>query len=317
MSRELSLEVNKRCNFSCSFCYTDKRREDLPDLERVFGVIDQAIGLGVTSISLTGGEPMLQRERVVGIAKYCKANGLDVRLNTNGSLLPAAEVEDDFTSLIDEFQISCDAADAASFSKYSGAGGGRGKFGAVITSIRYLLERGRFVSVRFTASEETIDSLSDVYELFSSRDVRLSGLAVRKFKVRTVVPASDALREKSWRPRDSREAFDAFFARVRLSPDVSVHFKDGSGDIKIPSDVPHLSSPPCKCGVSSLHVSSDLRSVTPCVFLRDRKDFVVGSLRSEETSLADYWGKESTAIPVSDVSISSPCAADGVWRNGM
>src|SRR5215831_11493080 len=119
MTKELSLEINKLCNFRCTFCYTEKYKEDLPDIDRVLNLIEQGIEEGVTSISMTGGEPLLQWDRVEAIARFAKSRGMRTRLNTNGILLEPSGRTDELLKLIDEFQISCNATSDEEFAEYA------------------------------------------------------------------------------------------------------------------------------------------------------------------------------------------------------
>jgi len=72
------------CNLACSFCdthlnsYTEKTVEE---------VINEIINLGEChSVSLTGGEPLLQQDFLNALAAGLKARGLRVYLETNGVL---------------------------------------------------------------------------------------------------------------------------------------------------------------------------------------------------------------------------------------
>src|SRR5689334_10342642 len=87
MIKELRLEVNKDCNYACVHCYTDKREHEWLSLDRIRALIAETAAGGGTDLSLTGGEPLLEWERVRDIAAEAKKAGLAVRMNTNGHLL--------------------------------------------------------------------------------------------------------------------------------------------------------------------------------------------------------------------------------------
>jgi cyclic pyranopterin phosphate synthase len=95
---DLRISITDRCNYKCVYCRTGNEGAlygDLPfaDYLRMARVL---VGMGVTKIRLTGGEPLL-RSGVVGLVRELSdlrspqgSNGgepLDIALTTNGHLL--------------------------------------------------------------------------------------------------------------------------------------------------------------------------------------------------------------------------------------
>jgi len=95
---DLRISVTDRCNYKCVYCRTGNEGAlygDLPfaDYLRMAHVL---VGMGVTKIRLTGGEPLLRKglvEFVKELAELRPPNGdgsaepLDIALTTNGHLL--------------------------------------------------------------------------------------------------------------------------------------------------------------------------------------------------------------------------------------
>jgi GTP 3',8-cyclase len=93
----LRISITDRCNFRCVYCmpkevfgrdYQFLERSQLLTLEeiaRVAGVFRQ---LGVRTVRITGGEPLVRRnvEHLVALLK--EIDGLELALTTNGALLP-------------------------------------------------------------------------------------------------------------------------------------------------------------------------------------------------------------------------------------
>ncbi|MFL5782858.1 MAG: GTP 3',8-cyclase MoaA, partial [Thermoleophilaceae bacterium] len=91
--RDLRVSVTDRCNFRCQYCmpadglpWLDRdevlRFEELERLVRLFA------GLGVESVRLTGGEPLVRRDFPKLVAMLARVDGLrDLSLTTNGYLL--------------------------------------------------------------------------------------------------------------------------------------------------------------------------------------------------------------------------------------
>jgi len=84
----LDIELTHRCNLRCVYCYGEfgeKCRHELSQ-DEIIRVIDEAISLGLRTLTLTGGEPLLDK-RYFNIAEYAVEHGVSVLLFTNGTLL--------------------------------------------------------------------------------------------------------------------------------------------------------------------------------------------------------------------------------------
>ena len=90
---DLRVSVTDRCNFRCQYCMP---AEGLPWLNRAeiltFEEIERAVrllvGMGITDVRLTGGEPLVRRELPELVAMLSRIEGLeDLSLTTNGYLL--------------------------------------------------------------------------------------------------------------------------------------------------------------------------------------------------------------------------------------
>jgi MoaA/NifB/PqqE/SkfB family radical SAM enzyme len=85
----LFIELTARCNERCVHCYADShpdRREQLP-FELVRSVLDDACGLGFTSIQLTGGDPLLS-PILLSTVEYAAGLGFqECEIFTNGIAL--------------------------------------------------------------------------------------------------------------------------------------------------------------------------------------------------------------------------------------
>jgi GTP 3',8-cyclase len=89
----LRISVTDRCNFRCVYCMPEDGADvapssDLLTTEEIVRVARIAIGLGITKIRLTGGEPLVRKDLPEIIAALGSMPGLrDLSLTTNGFLL--------------------------------------------------------------------------------------------------------------------------------------------------------------------------------------------------------------------------------------
>ena len=89
---DLRISVTDRCNLRCTYCMplevTFKPREELLTYEEITRVARVAAGLGIRTIRLTGGEPLLRRALAQLVRQLVAVPGLtEVALTTNGLLL--------------------------------------------------------------------------------------------------------------------------------------------------------------------------------------------------------------------------------------
>ena len=124
---DLRISITDRCNYKCVYCRTGNEGAlygDLPfsDYLRMARVL---VGMGITKLRLTGGEPLLRNgvvEFVRDLARLRTPNGnnggdpLDIALTTNGHLLAdlAQPLKDAGLSRV---TVSMDAVDPERFAR--------------------------------------------------------------------------------------------------------------------------------------------------------------------------------------------------------
>lgn len=91
--RDLRISVTDRCSFRCVYCmpreiYDDHvylSRADVLTYAEITRLAEIAVGLGVTKIRLTGGEPLLRREVTKLVSSLADIDGVsDLAMTTNG-----------------------------------------------------------------------------------------------------------------------------------------------------------------------------------------------------------------------------------------
>lgn len=127
--RDLRISVLDRCNFRCPYCMPESRyhadyqflhRRELLSHEEIRRIAAVAVGLGVSKLRLTGGEPLLDKTIPELIAGLAELSGVDdLALTTNGMLLaPVAQALAD--AGLQRITVSLDSLDPQTFSRMSG-----------------------------------------------------------------------------------------------------------------------------------------------------------------------------------------------------
>jgi GTP 3',8-cyclase len=89
---DLRISVTDRCNLRCTYCMpldvAFKPREELLSYEEIVRVARVAAGLGIRSIRITGGEPLVRHDVADLVGQLVTIPGIEeVSLTTNGLLL--------------------------------------------------------------------------------------------------------------------------------------------------------------------------------------------------------------------------------------
>jgi cyclic pyranopterin phosphate synthase len=93
----LRISITDRCNFRCVYCMPKEvygrdhaflERKELLSFEEITRVTRVFAGLGVRTVRITGGEPLVRRNVEQLIAMLAEIPDLELALTTNGALLP-------------------------------------------------------------------------------------------------------------------------------------------------------------------------------------------------------------------------------------
>lgn len=167
------------CNLACRHCWVKPSffRGDgictfLP-LDLFSSIVDQALPLGLRSIKLTGGEPLLH-PRILDIIDIVRKKEIGLNMETNG-LLCTPEIAQAAAGCKDVFiSISLDGADAETHEWIRGV---TGCFEAALNGLNNLVEAGVKPQVIMTLMRRNMDQIEDTIKLaqeMGARSVKLN-----------------------------------------------------------------------------------------------------------------------------------------------
>ena len=123
----LRISLTDRCNFRCIYCMPEDgvcqlSHDEILRIEDIERLVSVAAGIGIKSIRLTGGEPLV-RKGVVDLVRAITATpGIEnVSMTTNGVLLPAM-AEDLKRAGLSRVNVSLDTLDEAQFREVTRVG---------------------------------------------------------------------------------------------------------------------------------------------------------------------------------------------------
>ena len=175
---DLRVSVTDRCNFRCQYCMPADglpwlERSELLTFEEIERLVRLLVPLGVRSVRLTGGEPLVRRELPKLIAMLRAIDGLeDLSLTTNGYLL--ARMADELVAAgLERINVSLDS-----------------------------LSRDRFFQItRRDSLPQVLEGLETLERFPRLGPVKVNCVAMRGFTEEEVLPFAELARRKPYQVR--------------------------------------------------------------------------------------------------------------------
>lgn len=116
----LRISLTDRCNFRCVYCMPEEgvcamSHDEILRIEEIERLVAVAAGIGIRSVRLTGGEPLVRKGVVDLVDTITGIEGIEnVSMTTNGVLLPRM-IDDLKAAGLSRVNISLDTLDADQF----------------------------------------------------------------------------------------------------------------------------------------------------------------------------------------------------------
>ena len=155
----LMLHLLGQCNLECRHCYmggSPTRREELP-LEWVLQAIADADALGIGTLYLTGGEPLLYRGFAEALAAASATAGLRTTVCTNGTMV-SERIVTTLTGAGAEVNVSVDGSPAF----HDAFRARRGAFAKTDRGVRMMSQAGIPITIVHTVLRDNLGMIADV-----------------------------------------------------------------------------------------------------------------------------------------------------------
>lgn len=125
--RYLRISITDRCNFRCRYCTPKDASDmvshhDVATYEEIEKIVEICIGLGITKVRVTGGEPFVRKGILNFLEKLCGFPDLkDITVTTNGSLLDRATLGHLYDIGIHRLNFSLDTIKREKFRSITGS----------------------------------------------------------------------------------------------------------------------------------------------------------------------------------------------------
>lgn len=159
----------RRCNLSCSHCYSSSTDKDFPgelNFQQICAVLNDLHTYGVRALILSGGEPLL-RPDIFKIAHYARSLGLYIGLSSNGTLIDQGNVKAIADCGFNYVGISLDGLE----SRHDRIRGQDGAYAASWNALRLCRDHDLKVGIRFTLTQENAVDLPSVLRLLGEERI--------------------------------------------------------------------------------------------------------------------------------------------------
>jgi cyclic pyranopterin phosphate synthase len=266
----LRVSVTDRCNLRCTYCMPEDvtflPKDQLLTFEEIAAFVHVVVGLGVTKVRLTGGEPLLRRDLHKLVALLVAIPGLkDVGLTTNGLLLKTQAV-----TLRDagmrRLNVSLDTLDPGRFHELSRRDGLDQVLDGLAAAKLAGFERIKVnaVAIRGTTEEDVIPLARYCRENgFELRFIEYMPIGAEAWERDKVLPARDILNqlESAFGPLATPAGADPH------APALEFDYADGGGRVGIIASVTRPFCHHC----NRLRITSDGK-LRNCLFALNETD---------------------------------------------
>ena len=272
--KSLFIHLTNSCNLSCHHCYTAsnaQKKSNFLSYHVVTGMIDELADKGGSSITLSGGEPLLHPD-IKNILVYA-ARRLEIRLLTNGTLL-----DSEWAEFLADLDISVQLSLDGSSSDIHDSIRGDGSFKKTLDALNYLQRAGLNKKINFstTITSQNIDDLPAIITLAEELKVPL----VRFLPLREKGNAQEAWQQigSGLDIADYNRFFDFIFEMNQRRAS-SIELSCGlSGFLLTHSD--QTSDDDTWCPIGKMLVVGADGNVYPCVLMMT-EEFKMGNIFSE------------------------------------
>lgn len=323
--KDLRISVIDRCNLRCPYCMPEEHypehyeffsREERLSYAEIERVARSFVGLGVTKLRITGGEPLLRKDLAELVRLLRAIPGVeDLALTTNGILL-ARQAEALADAGLHRVTVSLDSLDPTVFAAMSG---GRGDPAVVVDGIEAAVKNGLTpVKINTVVKRDVNDAcVADLVERFRGTGVILRFIEFMDVGTRNhwsreqVVPSAELLERigSRWPLTPMEESYRGEVA-------TRYRFDDGGGEIGFISSV---TDPFCgDCTRARLSANGELYT---CLFAGKGTD-LRGMMREGapdgelEARIEELWGRRSNRYSEQRAGIEHPLRKVEMYQVG-
>jgi len=276
---ELRFAITRKCNGECRHCYNQSGKDtDLLSADNFIHILKEvrALNPNLDRITLTGGEPLFEKDKVLNISRIAHSFGIRVRLVTRGWELNREVCDELNEAGVTRVQIGLDSSGDFGYEDdyqitwdtfHSWLRGDKMGFSKTVDAIKVAINSGMDVSIRYSLCRSNLNDVVKTYRFVSS-------LGVSKFKFRVLFPDGRAKKKLVHELISGEDMADAQYNLIQASKVnktvveiTQPCFYGLPGRVRLSNDGHQLNAfkEPCPCGTVAAYIDSN-GDVKYCLF---------------------------------------------------
>lgn len=168
----IAIDITSKCNFKCLHCFNESgevKNDDLSD-EQLLNAFEQMKDMGLITVCLCGGEPMMRYDLAKKALKILKGHVGQVNMVSNGWFATKENLQELKSLGLHSYQVSLDGKNAFQHDNFRNK---PGAFDRAINAIKMAKQVGLTVSTATTPNKFNYKSISEIIDLCYSLGVSL------------------------------------------------------------------------------------------------------------------------------------------------
>jgi len=288
----IDIEINHECNLNCMHCSASagtEKSDNALNTEEIEKILSSAKYMGLIRVGLTGGEPLINLEKLSTVAYMCRDQlGLPLHIHTNGTLVTQEMVgQTGILTLFEAISITFLGANAQTHDEVTRQ---TGSFESALQSTQILVDAGLPLTCFFVPIHSRFNSFDSLAE-------KLADIGVEKIRVLALAPSGRARSIFSEAVPNHNEIAQL----ERVLQEVRKHYgmcvEAGYCTRILIRQLTVLSGhEKCTSGLNRLHINFE-GNVFPCTAASGVEELMIGNVRESELNLEVLW-QESPKLNV-------------------
>jgi len=276
----IDLEITRRCNLNCVHCSaaSKNRGEEMP-VQSIEKTLEEAKSMGLEKVGLTGGEPFLNKEKLMRIGNFCRDDLLvPIHIHSNGTKITAQDAEW-IKQTNAEITIPF-YGDSATI--HDGITNTKGSFELALNGLRNLKSAEANICVYVVPMKQNLQSIQSLIEMAYAE-------GVRRVRVLSLSPTGRAKVQFEQMDLGMKETeklnANLLDIRDKLKIEISTGFCTSQNFEGLNILMGHEQ---CFAAENRIHIDT-FGNVFPCTASSGMVIFSAGNLQAEENSLLSIW----------------------------
>lgn len=282
--RTLHIELSSKCNERCTHCFIPNSVKDTGSnmkLEMFKSLIDQFCEMGGLSVTLSGGEPLLNKN-ISEMLYYCREKDLCISLFSN-----LIALDDKLISVLKDVnvanvQVSLYSTDSLLHDNVTQV---KGSYEKTISAIEKLRKNGIPISLSCPLMKTNKGTMGKMIKYAQSNDIPI--------KIDYMIIAQSNFGKENLNARLSLEETEQVINDMINNDTKGAQFGDNTTSLKNRNGIADF--PICSAATHTLCISSN-GSVSPCVNL---SGMIAGNLNNN--TLQEIWNNSETLKSIRNV----------------